>query len=363
LHNFFKNIMEKLIIRGLRNRSMACLTRRCLRLLIIKKDKTMRFFLNKFSAFAAIFAGIILFTGCPGVELSVSPSALTFEFDETTEKEVMVHTNAANWKIQNISEISWIVQPKRTEDIIYVRVLENEDTDNSRTGIITISASKRGKSASEDIFIEQQKKPKNTLSLSTNQLSYEANETGNKAVNITTDAPGWDANTTATWLQITKQSQSIVVNVPEQNRSSTARTADIIVTAGNADPVTLTVSQGEKHELSVDKTELTFESNLSNQTVIITTTAPNWSASITSGSNWLSTAINSNILTVTAQRNATSSSRTGSIRVSAGSADNVIISVTQNPDHMLAVSPTELVFDYNSTVPKYFDVETNTPIR
>jgi len=321
----------------------------------------MRLFKSKFFAYAFIFTGILLLSACEEPDLTPSPSSLTFEANETGEKTVTIKTNASDWKIQGVSE-NWIDASRKSDpDILYVRVPVYEETNSSRTGTITISASRRGKSSSEDIFIEQLKKPINTLSVTPTSLAYEANETGNKTIQVMTDAPSWNAekNPSDTWLTLTKQDQTLVVNVSGQNSISTSRSVEITFTAGNAPPLPFIVTQGGKNSLSLSpNSPLSFDPEESSQSLNVTTNASSWNASITSGTAWLSTSTNDNILTVTVARNNTSSSRTGGFRVTAGSADPVNYSVTQSADN-LTISPTSLSFTATSTAVQNVTITTN----
>ena len=111
----------------------------------------------KISAIAAIFAGMFLLTACPVPDLSLSPSSLTFEAIAQGEQSVSIKSNASDWKIQSVSD-NWITATKNSDDDkLYVSVQDYYDTNNSRTGTITIKVDRRGKSASEEIAVEQRK--------------------------------------------------------------------------------------------------------------------------------------------------------------------------------------------------------------
>ena len=321
----------------------------------------MRLIKFKLSTCAAICVGILFFMSCEKPYVRVSDSKLEFKADETEEKSVTIETNASNWKIQSVSEPDWIDAYQKVDgDKLFVKTPDYTNTNNSRTGAITVSASMNGETATAEIFIEQLKKPKNSLSLNSAEISYGANETGKKSVTVTTDAPSWEAskNASDTWFQISKQSQQLEVDVSSTNQQFEARSAIVTLTAGTSDPVTLTVIQGGRNTLSASATSLTFNPNESSQTVTVTTNASSWNATIASGSNWLTTATNNNVLTVTASRNTTSSTRIGSIRISAANATDATISVSQSADN-LSINPTSLSFGANETSQKNVNIETN----
>ena len=87
----------------------------------------------------------------------------------------------------------------------------------------------------------------NSLSVTPTTISYSANEIETKTLTITTDAQSWDATTTAYWLNIEKKENYLEKTLqlfPSTNTmTSSERSATIIVTAGSATPVTITVTQ------------------------------------------------------------------------------------------------------------------------
>ena len=317
----------------------------------------MRLLRIKLSTFATIFAGILFLASCDPPEISVSSSNLNFQADETGEKSVSITTDASKWEVQKGTP-DWInVNENHSNDQLFVSVQNYTDTKESRTGTITLSVKNRSKTATAEIFVEQQKKP-NSLSV-TQSLSYEANETGNKTINVTTDADSWSMSTDATWIQLTKQEQDkvVIVNVSSQNTQSTARQAVITFTAGTAQPVICTVTQAGKDILGISATSLSFKPDeTTGQTVEVTTTASSWNA--TSSTSWLTVAKNNNTLTATASRNTTTTSRYANITFTAGSANNVILPVVQGFDN-LSISESSLTFGYNETTAKNVSVTTN----
>ena len=311
------------------------------------KDKQMKQFTIKFMTYAALVAGIFLLNGCKEKEpkLSVSPTQLTFRADDTQEQSVTIETNASNWdyKVSYQSESGWMnVYTKANNDNqLFVKVSDYTDTNASRTGKITINA---GKATAVDVTVEQIKKPINTLSVNPTSLTFEANEVGNRTVAVTTDAPSWDANTSASWIQLNKQGQQLTVNVSSQNTQSNDRTADVVFKAGNAPDVTLKVTQKYRETLTVEPPSLTFSATGSKQTLTITTNAPNWNAS--TAATWITLEVNSNILSVTASPNTSSSARNATISVTAGSATPVTVNVTQNGT---SSQPINVKYNYKAT--------------
>ena len=188
-------------------------------------------------AFSAFF-----FTACKEEEtkLTVTPSLLTFTADDTEEKTVTIETDAKIWNFNDPSAI-WINAFRKSDNkILYVSVLNNADTGNPRSASITITA---GKSSLAEIRIVQEAKIINVLSASPTSLSFNANETGQKTVSILTDALAWEATKTDQWISLSQSGQTLTVSVIAANTQSEPRSAVITITAGNAPPVTVTVTQ------------------------------------------------------------------------------------------------------------------------
>ena len=132
----------------------------------------MRHFKIKFSTFAAILAGMFLLTACPVPDLTLSPSSLIFEAFGTGEQSVSIKSNASDWNIQSVSD-SWIDASKKADGNLSVKVDDYFNANNSRTGTISIKVERRGKSATEEINIEQRKispPPESTYSVSCTSL-------------------------------------------------------------------------------------------------------------------------------------------------------------------------------------------------
>jgi len=286
--------------------------------------------MKKLLGLAAFLAGLLLMgVACQQSEpkLSVSPKHLTFKADDKLEQVITVETNASDWYYKVSSgDGGWITVYEKSgiNNQLFVKVTDYTNNSASRTGKITFYA---GKTATFEVTVDQLKRQQNTLSISPTSLYYEANEVGNKTVFVSTNATGWEASTTASWVQLTKQERQLVIGVTTLNTQAGARTADIVFKAGNAPEQICKVTQQPALSLSVSPTSLTFDPNASTQTITVTTNAPSWNASTTA--SWLTLQTNNNILSVTSSQN-TGTSRSSTVTVTAGSASPVSINVVQN---------------------------------
>ncbi len=318
--------------------------------------KNLRF---KLKAFAAVILVPLLFTGCPGEDkepdtLSVTPTRLNFTADETNEKSVEITTNTSSWNYKESDD--WIEAYRKSDNKLYVKVLNYTNTNSARTSKITINA---GDAAPVDITIEQSAKEINNFSVSPTSLSFQANETGDKTIAITTNAESWDAISDASWITLTKQTGTLKVTIGTKNTQTTERTANIKITAGNAPDITVKVTQGAATTLSANATSLSYEATETGEkSVAISTNASSWSA--TASASWITLSQNGNTLKVNVtSANTGTSARSANITINAGDATPVIISVTQAAATSLSINPTSLSYGASETGTKSVTITTN----
>jgi hypothetical protein len=91
-------------------------------------------------------------------------------------------------------------------------------------------------------FCRQNSEP-DSLSVSPSSLSFKADETGEQSVAIATTASSWDATADADWIKLNKADNTLKVSVAAN--AGSARDATITLTAGDADPVIVLVTQAE----------------------------------------------------------------------------------------------------------------------
>lgn len=317
----------------------------------------MKSFRLHFPMFVAIIISALSIMSCSDDKepdtLSVSPKNLTFTADDIEEKIAVITTNVSTWTA-NKSD-SW-VNLREVGNNLHITVQNHTDTQNSRKATITIIA---GDAEPETISIEQEAKEINTFSVSPTSLSFEANETGDKTVAVTTNAASWDMTADASWVTLTKQDNTLKVTVATKNTQTTERTANIKLTAGNAPDITIKVTQGAATTLSVSPASLSYEANETGEkSVTISTNASSWDA--TTNSSWITWSKSNNTLKVNVtSANTGSSSRSASITVTAGDATPVTLTVTQGAATTLSVNPTSLSYNASETGTKNITISTN----
>ena len=310
--------------------------------------KRVKFSLNIF----VIAACTLLITTCDlfrkkeSDELSVANTSLDFLADDDQEIYVDVKTNVKSWDA--IPSTNWIKLDKDAKGF-YVTVDKHTATDRDRTGRITVEA---GNADRVTVNLKQAAARINSLSVSPPSISFAANETGAKTATVSTDAATWDATMDPSeWLTLEKTGNSLKVTVNSMNTVQSQRSAPIIVTAGNAAPVTVVVTQAgtTANTLSVEPTSIQYATNeTGTKSAVITTSAASWDAA--SSADWLSFSKDGNTLKVTVHTLSTSQ-RNAVITVTAVNAPPVSIDVTQaaTVSNTLSVNPATIDFAAGET--------------
>lgn len=172
------------------------------------------------------------------VSLSASPTTLSFGANETAAKTVTVTTNAQLWGAT--SSDTWISYEQEGNRLL-IRPSGVNTTSSERSGTVTIRA---GNAISISVTVTQGAAViAHSLSVSPTTISFGATETSTQTATVTTNAPSWNASTTASWLSLSQQGNTLRVTPTGANTSTSQRSATITVTAGNANPVTVQVTQ------------------------------------------------------------------------------------------------------------------------
>jgi hypothetical protein len=250
--------------------------------------------------------------------LSVSPTRLSFTADDTKEEVVDITTNVDTWLID--APNGW-VKRRKENDKLYISVENYNETSEPRLAEILVIAG-----TADPVTIKITQNARNGLSASPESLSYDADETGGKTISITTTAQSWDATADASWISLSKQGNSLTVDVASGNTNSSPRTATIRITAGNALEKTVTVTQSARHTLAVSPSSLSFTAETGEQSVTVNTTAPFWD--VTTDASWITTTKQNNTLHVSVGKNS-GSTRNATVIITAENALPVTVPVTQ----------------------------------
>jgi aryl-phospho-beta-D-glucosidase BglC (GH1 family) len=182
----------------------------------------------------------------------------------------------------------------------------------------------------------------NSLKINPDKVSFQK-EGGNINMTIQTDADSWNINNPASdWLVLTSTSgteKTALVKLNVGNKTLKPRIDTLTITAGNAKPVKVVVSQPSSaylYNLSTDSTSLGFKRAANSKTVVVSTDASQWN--IISSTDWLQfskvTGISGNTLvTITALENSGTDPRSATIVIAAQGADTVKIPVLQKGEY------------------------------
>ncbi|MDR1524449.1 MAG: hypothetical protein LBS79_04190 [Tannerella sp.] len=195
------------------------------------------------------------------------------------------------------------------------------------------------------LFSNCEEKEPDSLSVSLTRLSFTADDTKKETVTVTTNVDAWGFKVSDNWVIVEKEIGELLISVQKYNETGEPRQAEITISAGTADPVTIKITQIARDNLSVTPESLSYDADeTGGKTVAITTSAQSWDAT-TDASSWINLGKQGNTLTVTvSSKNTGSSPRTATIRITAGSASEKTVTVTQAEQHTLSVSPSSLSF-------------------
>lgn len=192
---------------------------------------------------------------------------------------------------------------------------------------------------------------------------------GNEDVVLTvnTNVPVWEA-TAKKWVRLTQDGNRLIVNVDDDWELTEKRSSDLIITAGTAEPVKIKVWQddGWVDFLSAPTDPVYFLATGSEPKVIdVTVRAVSWSFEAdygNAGTEWFTVDQNTevNTLTITPVDNTTSNDYSGSITLTAGTAEPVVIPVMQmaRGKNILAVDREAMIFEWLDNDIESVEVET-----
>ncbi len=181
----------------------------------------------------------------------------------------------------------------------------------------------------------------NSLNVSTSTINFEA-EGGSHTFTIATDAENWSIDNPAPdWIILTKNAgdaTDTTIQVSVNSKTIQFRSDTLSITAGNAGPKTVIVTQKASaylYTMNCNSSQLDFSRVAGTQQFDIVTTAPQWT--ITSKVNWItidhSTGTTPNAkISVTTTNNSTGKSRADTLFLTAQYTPTVVIVVTQSGD-------------------------------
>ena len=181
--------------------------------------------------------------------ISVAPTSLLFRASGNEPQTLTVTTNVEDWTYvadfgKNEQEDWFTVTPDDADPkSLTVTVRDYTETDGERTGSIDFSAG----DAKTSVRVTQTAKDKVEVTPS-EPLTFSWNDAEGVALEVTTTADSWDAAVDTDgegWVTAQKEGTTLTISV-STNGSESSRSGKVTVSAGNAKPVEIPVTQTGK---------------------------------------------------------------------------------------------------------------------
>jgi len=285
--------------------------------------------------------------------LSVSPnSPITFTpvggAGET--KTINVTTNQSSWNA--VSNQAWCTVTKSANQ--FTVTASANLAAGERMAIITVSA---GNAPHVTIEVTQAGLAGGAeLTVDPNRISLGSWSDGYK-VAVKTNQPSWNATSNCTWCTLDIKNEgnigTLTVSV-EANSAAVSREATITITAGNANPQTISVFQaGAGAQLSLSLNNVELNRGGDTKTVTVTTNQSSWN--VVSNQEWLTVSKSGNTITLSAPA-LTGATRSATVTVTAVHALPQSIYVTQKaPDPNIAFVAGNPAIEYLYTMSGFFN--------
>lgn len=202
------------------------------------------------------------------------------------------------------------------------------------------------------LIVSCKKEDTNTLTVNPTQIEFDE-EGGFASMTIITNADTWDVlNQSPDWINLSKKTgpkNETLVNIEVNTKTLEPRTSKLTVTAGNAEPVEVAVSQLAStylYDIECNMLELTFTRGGNSKNLNFSTNAPSWN--ISCEDDWLTfsdtTGTNGeNTITITALQNPSENARDAKVTIAAEHAISHEINITQSgklyPDYNTSPLP------------------------
>ena len=181
--------------------------------------------------------------------ISVAPTSLLFRASGDEPKKLTVTTNVEDWTYvadfgKNEQEDWFTVTPDDADPkSLTVTVTDYTETDGERTGSIDFSAGE----AKVSVPVRQSARDMVEVTPS-EPLTFSWNDAEGVALEVTTTADSWDAAVDTDgkgWITTNKENSTLTISV-SPNDSESSRSGKVTVSAGNAVPVEIQVTQTAK---------------------------------------------------------------------------------------------------------------------
>lgn len=181
--------------------------------------------------------------------ISVAPTSLLFRASGNEPQTLAVTTNVEDWTYvatfgENEQEGWFTVTPDGADPkSLTVTVTDYTETDGERTGSIDFSAGE----AKVSVPVRQSARDMVEV-IPSEPLTFSWNDAEGVALEVTTTADSWEAAVDTEgegWITADKENSTLTISV-STNESESSRSGKVTVSAGNAEPVEIQVTQTAK---------------------------------------------------------------------------------------------------------------------
>lgn len=249
----------------------------------------------------------------------------------------IVETNEENWDVTVESEGLWCFASKSSDGRGFtVSAVENTSKEPSLPATVIVSA---GDAEPIEISVTQDGIAVNTLSVTPDDTELEFGVEGGSAIfEVATDAESWDAVADVDWIALTKDEKTniLTIVVGENNTPGAVEPASVTITAGNADPLVITVNREARNSIILDPDVESYAFGAEGGTASfkVETDAASFAVSC-EGDGWLTVSENNGGFDLEAAANENNYDRRAVVKIIAGNATREFSVAQEGKDLMV----------------------------
>ena len=253
---------------------------------------------------------------------------------------VQLQAVSTPWKISNPASEWLTVSPTEGDGdaTITFTALENPTSDNIRTALLTLESGDANYSFSRSLTVNQSK-ANSVLTPSNENIDF-TRESQTKTISVSANTD-WAASCPASWVHLTRQSDTLLEIQVDDNNEESKRTATITLSGSKNSQITVTQTG---NSISTSQTSIEFPRE--SQTKITDITANyNWTASCPASWVHLTSSPETGKLTISVDENNETVDRTATITLSGSTTTKIVVSQT---GIYVNISQTEVEFSRES---------------
>ena len=278
-----------------------------------------------------------------GILFSITPESLSFTAEGGNE--TITVTSNLSWTVTSSDAWLTLSNSSGEGDATLTVVAQENTSTSSRSGILTF----KGKDITFTVNVTQEGASPN-FSVTPTTLSFTSSG-GSQSVSIKSNQ-AWTASFDVSWLSLSTASgtgDAIVSITAQANTSTDNRAGTVTFTSGGKTYTVTVIQDGAATHFEITPTTITFTSKGESKSISIMSNQP-WTVS--SDASWLKLSDNSGTgdatLSVTAEENTSTSSRSSTIIFKAGGKDYTVSVMQEGATPFFNVSPESLSFSSSS---------------